>query len=49
LTTLKIPCRRADAERQTQNGGASEGGVLPQLAEGEFEVVHGGEEMRIEN
>jgi hypothetical protein len=32
---------RADAEREREHGHGGEAGVLQQLAEGEFEVVHG--------
>src|SRR5437867_9965118 len=32
---------RPDAERQREHGHGSEAGILQQLAEGEFEVVHG--------
>ena len=35
-------CRRGpDAEREREHGHGGEAGVLQQLAEGEFEVVHG--------
>jgi hypothetical protein len=35
-------CVRPDTEREREHGHGGEAGVFPQLAEGEFEIVHSG-------